>query len=170
MNEKERDAYVREKDEQLRQDEARLAMAEAKAREMQATEQLKELTGLKAFQAKQRDHLKQVKEASGEHSDKIKAELDAARSEFATKFGTVKAKLDQVDQAREKKLDAQLDQLDQEIALMDSKIRGEVAGLTDEDKKELERVKTAFGKAVQDVKGTWQRAREKVESRRPGAR
>jgi len=162
MNEREREAYVRETEEQMREDEARLAMAEAQARETEAAEQLKELTGLKAFQTKQRDHLKRFKEASREQSDEIKAKLDAARSEFATKFGTVKAKLDRVDQAREKQLEAQLDQLDQEIILIDSKIQREVSGLADEDRKELERVKAAFGQAVQDLKRTWQHARERV--------
>jgi hypothetical protein len=169
MNEKERDAYAREKEEQMREDEARLAMAEAHARETNATEQLNELTGLKAFQTKQRDRLELFKEATRENSEKMKADFDADCSEFATKFDAIKAKLDQVDQARERKLDAQLDQLDQEIVVIDSKIQREVIGLVDEDKKELNRAKAAYGKAVQELKRTLQDARQKIGSHRPGA-
>ena len=169
MNDNERDAYARKQEQQVREDEARLAMAEAGAREKDATEQLKELTGLKALQAKQRDHLERFKKASGEVADDIRAEFENDRKEFASRFDAIRARVDQIDQVREKQLDAQLDQLDQEIVALDARMLIESTELAEEDKKELERVKATFKRAGEDLKRTWQHAREKVESARHGA-
>ena len=94
MNDNERDAYARKQEQQVREDEARLAMAEAGAREKDATEQLKELTGLKAFQAKQRDHLERFKKASGDVADDIRTDFENERKEFASRFDAIRAKFD----------------------------------------------------------------------------
>jgi hypothetical protein len=169
MNDKERDAYARKQEQRVREDEARLAMTEARAREADATEELKELNGLKAFQTKQRDHLERFKKASGALADDIRAEFENDRKEFASRFDAIKKRFDQVDQVREKRLEAQLDQFDQEIVALDARMQTEGMDLQEEDKKELDRVKAAFRRAGEDLKRTWQRAREKVESARHGA-
>src|SRR4249920_1642891 len=79
MNDKERDAYAGKQEQRVREDEARLAITEARAREADATEELKELSGLKAFQTKQRDHLERLKKASGALADDIRAEFENDR-------------------------------------------------------------------------------------------
>ena len=91
------------------------------------------------------------------------------RKEFASRFDAIRARFDQIDQVREKQLDAQLDQLDQDIVALDARIGIEAIELAEEDKKELERVKATFKRAGEDLKRTWQHAREKVESARHGA-
>jgi len=194
MNEKERDAFAVESEQQIRGQEARLAMAEAHAREVNATEQLKELTGLKALQSKLREHFTRFKDANRDQWDVIRTDFEKARQEFANKLDAVKAKLNQIENVRGERFDAQLDQLDEEIVALDAKVRVEAIELKAEDAQELQQVhekldvakeerrrvaaardesrqevKASFGRAMEDLKQTWQRARDRVESARHGA-
>jgi chromosome segregation protein len=194
MNERERDDYAAEQEQELRAHDARLAMTEARARENEAAEQLKELTGLKALQSKLKDHLKRFKEAGQADRDERKSDFESVRKEFTSTFDAIKAKLGQIDRVREEKLNAQLDQLDLEIIELEAKIQKKEIVLDEEDAKEMDHVhgqleaakdkrrevasaheeseqemKSGFGQAIDDLKRTWQHARGRVQAARHGA-
>src|SRR6478735_8093514 len=101
MNERERDDYAAQKEQELREHDARVAMTEAHAREMDAAEQLKELTGLRGLRGRLEDHLKRFKDASRDNWEQIKADFEDSRTEFASRLDAIKGKLDQIDQVRE---------------------------------------------------------------------
>jgi hypothetical protein len=194
MNQRERDDYAAEQEQELRAHDTRLAMTEAHARETEAAEQLKELTGLKALQSKLKDRLRRFKEAAEADRDQKKSDFENVRKEFASTFSAIKAKLDQIDRVREDKLNAQLDQLDLEIIELDAKVEKKEIILDEEDAEEMDRVhgqletakdkrrevasareesreemKSGFGEAIDDLKRAWHHARGRVRAARPGA-
>jgi hypothetical protein len=141
-----------------------------------------------------KDRLKRFKEAGEADRDERKSDFENVRKEFASMFDAIKAKLAQVDQVREDKLNAQLDQLDLEIIELDAKVEKKEIILDEEDAEEMDRVhgqleaakdkrrevesareesreemKSGFGQAIDNLKRTWQHARGRVRSARPGA-
>ena len=65
MDEEQRREYVALKEQELREQDARIARLEARARDDEAGEQLSELTGLRQVNAKLREGLARLKEQTG---------------------------------------------------------------------------------------------------------
>src|SRR5689334_23421839 len=115
--------YAAEKEQELREEDARVTMAEAHARETASTQELKELTGLRELQAKARAYLNRFKESSLAEQERIRADFEDSRRRFVSRLDAINANLRRVDEVREDKLNAQLDQLDAEIVELDAKVQ-----------------------------------------------
>jgi hypothetical protein len=137
MNDRERDDYAAKKDQELRGHDARMKMVEARAREDEATEQLKELTGLRELYDKAKAYLQGFRQSGDAERDQAKSTYEESHERFRNMLEAITAKVDQIDQVREDRLNAQLDQLDQEIVELDVKMQQEGIDLDIDESEKL---------------------------------
>src|SRR5690349_21092417 len=120
MNDTQRREYAALKEQELREQDARIAGLEATARDEEASDQLAELTGLRKTNAKLRDALARFNAAVGEQLEQRRSEIEQGASDVARALDRVGARLAGIDAAAFTSLEAELDETDAEIREADA--------------------------------------------------
>lgn len=122
MENEERGLYAERKAQELREDEARIAGIEAQAREEDAREAIEELSGIKRLKESVKQRMQQLADQNTRDWEQVRADVDAGSGRLKTALQGLGDRLRDIDDQREKRLNAQLDQIDASIAQLDSQI------------------------------------------------
>ena len=179
--------YARLKEQELREQDARLAKLEARARQENAEDELAELTGLRNFNAKLRDALARFNQQAGEQLDQVRSDIEQGAADAANDMDRVAERLARIDAAAFEAIASEFDETDAEIREAEAWLaqaviqfdvdtqaelaevreqrdqaqesRREAAASSDETRPEK---RTAFKRALEDLKSKWSSVREKI--------
>lgn len=191
MNEKQRREYAALKDQELREQDARLARLEAHARDDQAVDELAELSGLRQFNAKLRDTLARFNAAAVEELEQRRMEIEEGAADAARDFDRIAERLAGIDAAAFQSLAAEFDEADAEIREADAWLAQGVILVGIDIQERFDRVKqqreatrdqarqaatasedtrsdkrNAFKRALDELKEKWRSTREKIRQAR----
>jgi hypothetical protein len=187
MNEKQRREYAALKEQELREQDARLAKLEARARDEQATAEIAELSGLRQFNARLRDALARFNHTAAEQLSQARSDIESGAADAANDMDRVAARLARIDADAFESISAEFDETDASIREADAWLAQRAIGLTVDARDDLEHVKqqrdetleyqqeaaeapedtrsqkkNAFRRAVEELKEKWRSTREKI--------
>jgi len=191
MDEKQRREYAGLKEQELREQDARLAGLEAHARDERATDELAELTGLRKTNAKLRDAVSRFNLAAEEEFEQRRREIEEGAVAAADDFDQIAERLARIDAAAFQSLAAEFDQTDAEIREADAWLAQRVILLGMDTQEDFERIKkqrdatrdqqrqavmasaetrsdkkNAFKRALDELKAKWRSTRERIHQAR----
>jgi hypothetical protein len=102
MERTEREPYAAEKERELREQDARIAATEARAKRAHATDPIDELGGVRALQANLKESVERLKHRDTEGWDTIRSDVEEALSTLSAALAEINARLDELDQPGEK--------------------------------------------------------------------
>jgi hypothetical protein len=187
MNEKQQREYAALKEQELREQDARLARLEARARDEEATDELAELTGIRKTNAQLRDALARFNAAAVEQLEQRRSEIEAGAADAANDLDRIAARLARIDEAAFHSLEAEFDETDAEIREADAWLAQRLISIGTDTQADFEQVKqtrddtreqrqqaaaasedtrsdkkNAFRRALDELKAKWHSTREKI--------
>jgi hypothetical protein len=187
MNDKQRREYAALKDQELREQDARLARLEAHARDDQAVEELAELSGLRAAHARLRDAVTRFNGVAAEELEQRRTEIEEGAADAARDVDRIAERLAGIDAAAFQSLAAEFDETDAEIREADAWLAQGVILVGIDTQENFERVKqqreatrdqarqaatasedtrsdkrSAFKRALDELKARWRSTRDRI--------
>jgi hypothetical protein len=99
MERKEREPYALEKEREVREQDARIAATDVRAREVRATDPMDELVEVRALQSKLKESVVQLKYPDAAHWETIRSDVEEALTTLVAALDEINARLDELEQA-----------------------------------------------------------------------
>jgi hypothetical protein len=194
MDEKTKELYARQKDEELREQELRLQRLEAGSRAHKAGKQFEEVSGLRALHDRIGEKVQKLHSEASANADRLHADIQKDWSDFKSRIDAAQKKDMAVEDAQLASLSGRVDQLNAGIDELLSRSRQDVIGqrievreamddlqakrrAAAERRKEVEAAEDqaseemdeAFDEAVQNLARAYDTASKKVDAARASA-
>jgi hypothetical protein len=106
MERREREPYALEKEREVREQDARIAVTDARAREVRATDPMDELVEVRALQSKLKESVAQLKHRDAAHWETIRSDVEEALATVVAALDEINARLDELEQAEGERTEA----------------------------------------------------------------
>jgi hypothetical protein len=97
MEPTQREPYAAEKERELREQDARIAATEARAKRARARDPIDELDGVRALQANLKESVERLKHRDADGWETIRSDVEEALSTLSAALAEINARLDELD-------------------------------------------------------------------------
>jgi hypothetical protein len=101
MERKRREPYAAEMEREVREQDARIAATEARARRARATDPIEELNGVRVLQATLKESVERLKRRDEADWEMIRSDVEEALSTLVAALREINARLDELEQTSE---------------------------------------------------------------------
>jgi hypothetical protein len=101
MERKQREPYAAEKERELREQDARIAATDARARRARASDPIEELNGVRVLQATLKESVERLKRRDAADWETIRSDVEEALATLVAALTEINARLDELDQSGE---------------------------------------------------------------------